>query len=172
MKNKLLVLFIMTFVFIVSITSEEKIRFSYHYGVYDDIGFFSNYSGITFGVDYKMRNFKVGINQKISYGFHYNEVIGITDLRVYLHDQVFVNIGASYLLKESSKNIVKDFSTELLPLVGFGCYIPIKGTIIQIIPVLQMNQSFYLSDEIRPQYSDLPFMIAMTAGIGIELKIK
>ena len=40
MKNKLLVLFIMTFVFIVSITSEEKIRFLYHYGVYDDMDSF------------------------------------------------------------------------------------------------------------------------------------
>jgi len=35
-----------------------------------------------------------------------------------------------------------------------------------------MNQSFYLSDGIRPQYSDLPFMIAITVGIGIELKFK
>jgi len=46
MKRKLLAIFTMTFVFIVSITSEEKIVFSYHYGVYDDIGFFSNYSGL------------------------------------------------------------------------------------------------------------------------------
>jgi len=66
-----------------------------------------------------MRDFKVGLNQKIIYGFHYNEVLGITDLRIYLHDQLFVNSGISYLLKESSQNIVKDFNTELLPLVGF-----------------------------------------------------
>jgi hypothetical protein len=32
-----------------------------------------------------------------------------------------------------------------------------------------MNQSYYLTDEIREVYTELPFIIAMTIGLGIEL---
>jgi hypothetical protein len=169
--KKYLILFLLTFISIITIASEEKKVFYCHYGVYDDIGFFSNYSGINIGIDYKVKAFKVGVNQKITYGFHYEEVIGITDLRIYIHDQVFVNIGASYLIKESRQDIVKDFNTTILPLIGFGFCIPIKNTTIQIVPMLQMNQSYYLTDEIRHQYSELPFIIGMTLGIGIDFKL-
>lgn len=171
MKKKAIILFTLAFVILASIASEENNLFSYHFGVYDDIGFFSNYSGITFGVDYKIKSIKIGLNQKFTYGFRHYEVLGITDTRIYFQDKIFVNIGASYLLKESSQNIVKDFSTSVLPIVGFGCSIPIKKTNIQIVPIIQMNQSYYLTDEVRPIYSELPYMIAITIGIGIELKL-
>ena len=171
MKKKRFILFTLAFVILASITSEENNQFSYHFGVYDDIGFFSNYSGITFGVDYKIKAIKIGLNQKFTYGCRYYEVLGITDTRIYFQDKIFVNIGASYLLKESSKNIVKDFSSSVLPIIGFGCYIPIKRTNIKIVPIMQMNQSYYLTDEVKPIYSKLPFMIAMTVGIGIEIEL-
>ena len=145
MIKKAFILFTLAFVIIASIAAEENNTISYHLGVYDDIGFFSNYSGITFGVDYKIKAIKIGLNQKFTYGFRYYEVLGITDTRIYLHDKIFVNIGASYLIKESHLNIIKDFSTSLLPIIGFGCYLPIKSTNIQIVPSMQMNQSYYLS---------------------------
>jgi hypothetical protein len=142
---------------------------AFHIGLYDEIGFFSNYTGINFGADCQIGNYRIGLEQKAAFGYTNQEIVGITELRLYPHEQIFVNIGVSYLLAASHKGIEEDFKAAVLPVLGFGCLLPIKHTGIRLVPTLQMNQSYYLTDEIREVYTELPFIIAMTLGLGVEL---
>lgn len=142
---------------------------AWYIGLYDEIGFFSNYTGINFGAAARIGKFTIGLQQKVAFGYTNQEIVGITDLRLYPHDQIFINVGASYLLAASNNGLEEDFQAAFLPVLGFGCLLPIKHTGIRLVPTLQMNQSYYLTDEIREVYTDLPFIIAMTIGLGVEI---
>jgi len=77
--------------------------------LYDEIGFFSNYTGINFGAAARIGKFTIGLQQKVAIGYTNQEIVGITDLRLYPHDQIFVNVGASYLLAASKNGLDEDF---------------------------------------------------------------
>lgn len=141
---------------------------SFNVGIYDELGFFSNYLGVDAGIDFPVFKIKLGLHQKIGYGFTYKEVLGITGLRFFVHEQGYFEIGGTYLIKEA--NISKDFNATVMPVMGFGFYLYGKNKNIIFIPTVFMNQSFYLSDSIRPIYTDLPFPIAMTLGLGIAYR--
>jgi hypothetical protein len=113
--------------------------------------------------------YTIELQQKVAFGYTNQKIVGITDLRLYPHAQIFVNVGASYLLAASHKGLEEDFQAVFLPVLGFGCLLPIKRTGIRLVPTLQMNQSYYLTDDIREVYTELPFIIAMTLGLGVEL---
>lgn len=142
-------------------------RLSFHAGMAASAGFFSKYAVADTGLKYDLtETFALGIDQQIAYGFTYQEVVGMTELRAYYHDDLYVHIGASYLLRPSGM-LEKDFNIKLLPYLGFGLYIPVDASrTFFVVPRLEMNQSFYLNDEIRPIYSELPFPIAGQVSVA------
>jgi hypothetical protein len=144
---------------------------TFHAGGSGGAGFFSWYTSLEAGIKVDLRkNFALGLTQRVGYGFTYREIVGLTEVRVYLYDDLFIHIGASYLLKPSSYATL-DFKTMVLPHLGFGLYIPLdSGRRFFVVPRIEMNQSFYLSDSIRPVYSDLPFLVAGQASIGFECR--
>lgn len=142
-------------------------RLSYHAGIAASAGFFSTYAVADAGVKIDLtETFALGIDQQIAYGFTYQEVVGMTELRAYYHDDLYVHVGASYLLRPSGM-LEKDFDIILLPYLGFGLYIPIDASrTFFVVPRIEMNQSFYLNDKIRPIYSELPFPIAGQVSVA------
>lgn len=146
---------------------------TFHAGVSGGVGFFSWYTSLEAGIKVDLReNFALGLTQRVGYGFTYREIVGGTELRAYMYDDLFIHIGVSYLLKPSSC-AEPDFKTMVLPHLGFGLYIPIdSGRRFFVVSRVEMNQSFYLSDSIRPVYSDLPFLVAGQASIGFEYRMR
>ena len=144
---------------------------TFHVGISGGAGFFSWYTSLEAGIKVDLRkNFALGLTQRVGYGFTYREIVGGTELRAYMYDDLFIHIGASYLLKPSSYATL-DFKTMVLPHLGFGLYIPLdSGRRFFVVSRIEMNQSFYLSDSIRPVYSDLPFLVAGQASIGFECR--
>lgn len=143
----------------------------FQFGLFDEQGFFSNYAGLSAEADIYLGNFKFGLNQKFYHGFTYGELCGQTNILLYVHDSISINLGASYLVSESPDISSTDFGNGPLPVAGFGFNIATKNPRIIITPFLQMNQSYYLSDSIRPIYSDLPFPIAMTLGCTLNFRL-
>lgn len=166
--KKVLVLIFFLISLIFSAAAAEHAPLTFQLGVFDEQGFFSNYAGFSAEALIHLNSLKVGINQKMYHGFMYDEWIGQTNLLLYLHDSIYINLGVSYLLKESPTLSSTDFGNGPLPVLGFGFAIPTKNPHIVLTPSLQMNQSFYLSDSIRPRYADLPFLIAMTLGLSVN----
>lgn len=144
---------------------------AFHVGVSGGAGFFSWYTSLEAGVKVDLgKNFGLGVTQRVGYGFTYGEIVGQTELRAYVYDDLFIHIGASYLLKPSSY-AEPDFKTMVLPHLGSGLYIPLDpDRRFFVVPRIEMNQSFYLSDSIRPVYSDLPFLVAGQASISFECR--
>lgn len=144
---------------------------AFHAGVSMGVGFFSWRSSLEAGVKLDLHeSFALGLTQRIGYGFTYQEIIGMTELRAYLHDDLFIHIGASYLLSPSA-HAQRDFDALFLPHLGFGLYIPLDtNRRLHVVPRIEMNQSFYLSDSIRPVYADLPFPVAGQASIAFEYR--
>ena len=146
---------------------------TFHAGISGGAGFFSWYASLEAGIKVNLRDdFALGLTQRVGYGFTYQEIVGLTELRAYLYDDLFIHIGASYLLKPSS-HAEPDFKTMILPHLGFGLYIPLDpDRRFFVVPRVEMNQSFYLSDSIRPVYSDMPFLVAGQASIGFEYRLR
>lgn len=146
---------------------------SFHAGVSTGLGFFSGYVSAEAGVKKDLSEFySVGLAQRISYGLSYQEVLVTSELRAYVHDDLFVHLGASYLSRPSEV-LEPDFSTRILPYIGAGFYIPLGSSNgLCLVPRIEMNQSFYLSDKIRPIYTDLPFPIATCVSLGLEYRMK
>ncbi|MBN2858826.1 MAG: hypothetical protein JXK93_01020 [Sphaerochaetaceae bacterium] len=144
---------------------------TFHAGVSTSVGFFSRYASGEVGIKADLsETFAIGLTQRIGYGFTYGEVTGMTELRTYLYEDLFIHIGASYLLKPSSI-ADPDFNTGVLPHLGFGLYIPLEpARRAYVVPRMEMNQSFYLSDEVRPIYADLPFPIAGQVSLAFEYR--
>ncbi len=142
-------------------------RLSYHAGIAASTGFFSTYAVADAGVKIDLsETFALGLNQQIAYGFTYQEVVGMTELRAYFYDDLYVHIGASYLLSPSGI-AEKHFNTNVLPLLGFGLYIPVNASRkFFVVPRLEMNQSFYLNEEIKPIYTELPFPIGGQVSVA------
>jgi hypothetical protein len=146
-------------------------KVSFHTGVAASTGFFSPYATAQAGamVDVS-ETLSFGITQRFSYGFNYGEILGLTEFRTYMFQDLFFHIGVSYLLAESTV-AQNDFTINMLPHLGFGLYIPLNAERTWfLVPVLEMNQSFYLTDEIRPVYTDLPFMIAGQVALAFEYR--
>ena len=143
----------------------------FHMGASTSVGFFSWYSSAEAGIKVDLsETFALGLTQRIGYGFTYQEVVGMTELRAYVYDDLFIHIGASYLLSPSA-GAQPDFSAKVLPYLGFGLYIPIDPSRrFYVVPRIEMNQSFYLSDEVRPIYTDLPFPIAAQVSLAFEYR--
>lgn len=169
--KKVLVFFILLLSLIVTAAASERSLLTFQFGIYDEQGFFSNYTGLSAEADIHVSSLKFGLNQKFYYGLTYGEWCGQTNLLIYVHDSIYINLGASYLIKESSDISATDFGNGPLPVAGFGFNIATKNPKIIFNPFLQMNQSFYLSDSIRPIYSDLPFPIAMTLGCTLNFRL-
>ena len=144
---------------------------SFHAGISASAGFFSLYTSAEGGCKVDLsENVSVGLTQRFGYGFTYREIIGMSELRTYLYDDLFIHIGASYLLVPSSV-ANPDFQTVVLPYLGFGLYIPFgPERNIYAVPRIEMNQSFFLSDEIRPIYADVPFPIAGQVSLALEYR--
>lgn len=144
---------------------------AFHAGVSAGVGFFSWYSSAEAGIKVDLsETFALGLTQRIGYGFTYQEVVGMTELRAYVYDDLFIHMGASYLVNPSA-HAQPDFNTKVLPHLGFGLYIPLdSGRRFHVVPRIEMNQSFYLSDEVRPIYADLPFPIAAQASLAFEYR--
>ncbi len=84
----------------------------------------------------------------------------MTEIRTCLFDDLLFHIGASYLV-QGLVHMQLGFVTNMLPYLGFGLYIPLdRNRNFFLVPCIEMNQSFYLSDQIRPIYTDLLFDIA------------
>ncbi len=144
---------------------------SFHIGAAASTGFFSPYATTQAGamVDVS-ETLSFGITQRFSYGFNYGEILGLTEFRTYMFQDLFFHIGVSYLLAESTV-AQNDFTINMLPHLGFGLYIPLNAERTWfLVPVLEMNQSFYLTDEIRPVYTDLPFIIAGQVALAFEYR--
>jgi hypothetical protein len=145
---------------------------SVHLGPAVSTGFFSKYATVQAGamVDVS-ETLSFGITQRFSYGFTYREIMGMTEIRTYMFRDLFFHFGFSYLLQQSSVAAEKDFDTIMLPYLGFGLYIPLNADrTLFFVPVVEMNQSFYLSDSIRPIYTDLPFVIAGQLALAFEYR--
>jgi hypothetical protein len=144
----------------------------FHAGASSSVGFFSWYSTMQSGVSIELsERVSLGIVQRFSYGHSFGETMGTSEIRAYLFDDLFFHLGLSYLLQPAPA-LEKDFSVAILPVLGFGLYLPldVKRTIF-LVPMLEMNQSFYLSDSIRPLYQDLPFPIAGQVSVALEYRI-
>lgn len=133
-----------------------------------ELGFFSGYVGASAGVRLRPGRMVLGLNQAFLYGFRYREVAGRTEARIHVHESVFLLLGASWLLAESPLRTERDFRASLLPVIGFGASIPAGPGRPRVVPEIRMNQSFYLSDRIRPVYTELPFLVGMTIGLSLE----
>lgn len=146
---------------------------TFHAGLSGSIGFFSCYSSGEVGIKVALsKTIALGLTQRLGYGFTYSEVVGMTELRTYVYDDLFFHIGASYLLIPAA-NAQVDFNTNILPYMGFGLYIPLDSSRrFYVVPRIEMNQSFYLSDEVRPNYTDLPFVIAMQGSLAFEYRLE
>lgn len=146
---------------------------AFHAGVSGGAGFFSWYTSLEAGIKVDLsENFALGLTQRVGYGFTYREIVGGTELRAYMYDDLFIHIGVSYLVKPSSY-AEPDFKTMVLPHLGSGLYIPLDpDRRFFVVPRIEINQSFYLSDSIRPVYSDLPFLVAGQASIGFEYRMR
>lgn len=144
---------------------------TFHAGFSANVGFFSWYSSAEAGIKVDLsETVSLGLTQRIGYGFTYREVVGMTELRTYVYDDLFFHIGVSYLLSPST-GVQPDFNTKVLPHLGFGLYIPLDADRrLFVVPRIEMNQSFYLSDEVRPIYADLPFPIAAQASLAFEYR--
>ncbi len=144
---------------------------TFHAGVSAGVGFFSSYSSVEAGIKVDLaETLSLGLTQRIAYGFTYRETTGMTELRTYVYDNLFFHIGASYLLIPS-KRAQPDFNTKVLPHLGIGLYIPLDpGCKLNVVPRIEMNQSFYLSDEVRPIYTDLPASIATQVSVAFEYR--
>ncbi|MGH0053434.1 MAG: hypothetical protein ACQ5SW_08620 [Sphaerochaetaceae bacterium] len=144
---------------------------SYHSGVSTSVGFFSWYSQMDAGFKIDLsKTVALGLSQRVSYGYAYGEVVGMTELRTYLHQDFFFHIGISYLLYPSP-DMQPDFTTKFLPYLGIGWYIPLDSNRrFYVVPQVEMNQSFYLTDDVRPIYSDLPFIIAVQIALAFEYR--
>lgn len=145
---------------------------SVHLGAAASTGFFSQYATVQGGAMVEVNEtYSFGITQRFSYGFTYREFMGMTELRTYMYQDLFFHIGVSYLLQQSPVAAEKDFETTVLPYLGFGLYIPLDADrTFFLVPVVEMNQSFYLSDSIRPIYTDLPFIIAGQLSLAFEYR--
>lgn len=96
----------------------------------------------------------------------------MTELRTSVYDDLFFHFGASSLLIPAADAQV-DFNTNILPYMGFGLHIPLDSSRrFYVVPRIEMNQSFYLLDEARPIYADLPFVIAMQASLAFEYRLE
>lgn len=166
--KKVLVFFILLLSLILPAAASERSPLTFQFGFFDEQGFFSNYAGLSAEADMHLGNLKFGLNQKFYYGLTYGELCGQTNVLLYVHDSIYINLGTSYLVSESPDIRSTDFGNRPLPVAGFGFNIAIKNPRIIITPFLQMNQSYYLSDSIRPIYSDLPFPLAMTLGCALN----
>jgi len=166
--RKLVILFV---VLVVGLQPVSAFSSTFHAGVSGGAGFFSWYTSLEAGIKVDLRDdFAFGLTQRVGYGFTYREIVGLTELRAYVYDDLFIHIGISYLLKPSV-HAEPDFNTMILPYLGFGLYIPLDpDRRFFVVPRIEMNQSFYLSDSVRPVYSDLPFLVAGQASIGFECR--
>lgn len=146
---------------------------SFHAGVSTGFGFFSGYVSAEAGVKKDLSDFySLGLAQRIRHGLSYQEVLVMTELRAYVHDDLFFHLGASYLARPSEV-LEPDFSTRILPFLGAGLYIPLGSSKrLCLVPRIEINQSFYLSDGIRPIYTDLPFPIATCVSLGLEYRMR
>lgn len=173
MKTKIMLLFFLVqLCLILPAIASEYAPLTFEFGIFDEQGFFSNYFGLSAGADIRVSNLTFGFNQKIYHGFSYGEWCGQTNVRIYFYDTIFFNLGASYLIKESSIRSSTDFGNNPLPVIGFGFNIPAKNPHFVLSPFLQMNQSYYLTDSIRPIYTDLTFPIAMTIGCSLNYRFR
>lgn len=144
----------------------------YHVGIATSAGFFSWYTQVEAGFKVDLSpTVALGLTQRIAYGHTFEEILGMTEIRTYLFDDLFFHIGASYLVQESAQ-LQPDFATTMLPYLGFGLYIPIdRNRNFFLVPCIEMNQSFYLSDQVRPIYTDLPFIIAGQISLSCVYRI-
>ncbi|MCE1207213.1 MAG: hypothetical protein LWX00_07385 [Spirochaetia bacterium] len=131
----------------------------FQFGLFDEQGFFSNYAGLSAEADLHLGNLKFGLNQKIYHGFTYGELCGQTNVLLYVHDSISINLGASYLISESPDISSTDFGNGPLPVVGFGFNIATKNPRIIITPFLQMNQCYYSEFSIRATVNFPPEII-------------
>jgi len=158
--------------FLIGVQSVLVAKVAFHLGPAASAGFFSSYATVQAGamVDVS-ETLSFGVTQRLSYGFTYREILGMTEIRTYLFRDLFFHFGVTYLLQPSTVAAEKDFNTSMLPYLGFGLYIPLNDDrTLFFVPLVEMNQSFYLSDHIRPIYTDLPFVIAGQLALAIEYR--
>lgn len=165
--RKIIVLLMFCIVFMPVFASSPEC----HTGIAMSVGFFSWYTQVDAGLKVDLsQTVALGMTQRIAYGHTFQEILGMTEIRVYLLDDLFFHIGASYLVQESAQ-LQPDFATSMLPYLGFGLYIPIdRNRNFFLVPCMEMNQSFYLSDEVRPIYTELPFAIAGQISLSCEYR--
>ncbi|MDD3823007.1 MAG: hypothetical protein PHN93_04600 [Sphaerochaetaceae bacterium] len=160
-----------TVVLLLLISSLHASRPTIHGGLTASVGFFSWYLSADAGIKLDLsEHVAIGLAQRIGYGFTHGEVMGVTDIRTYLYQDLFIHLGISYLLHPSA-HIERDFDTEFLPCLGFGLYIPLdREKHVHAMAMTEMNQSFYLSEDIRQIYTDLPFPIAGQIALGLAYR--
>ena len=146
-KYSVIVIFCIT----ASVLSAQESKISAYTEIQQALGFFATYSTFEAGFDFPVsEQLSLGLTQRLSYGYTYKELMGITDIRLYIQRRMYVSLGISYLVTESQQVNEKDFNTPALPVMGIGVLIPIPGiSDLYIIPAFEMNQSFSLSENIR-----------------------